>query len=86
MKNHRVEFVGETDLPAGVDWLMTRCGEAHTLFVRDTAPLCQVLSEAWVAFHRQMVVPEPRGTEPQSVELKPLREGFNGHTFAIGVG
>jgi len=53
VKNHRVEFVDDAALPDGTDWVLAREGDVNFLFVRESATLGDVLSEAWVAFHAQ---------------------------------
>lgn len=37
---YRVKFIGETDLPEGVDWAATRCDGECVLFVKLSACKC----------------------------------------------
>lgn len=37
---YRVKFIGETDLPDGIDWAATRCNGQCVLFVKLSACKC----------------------------------------------
>lgn len=51
MHEHQVTFIGESDLPAGHDWVLVRqCGGDYHAFIKRTAVTPAVLSECWEAF------------------------------------
>ena len=57
--DHKVEFVGDGDLPEGVEWALYMApGEAVVLFVESA--LCpRVLEEAWEAYRTAIARPFP---------------------------
>lgn len=47
-----VRFIGDHQLPEGVDWAFMRCESETVCFIKRSRVCPAVLSEAWVAWER----------------------------------
>lgn len=54
---YQVSFIGERDLPAGVDWAAVRIGELCYLFVKLSAALSALPADAIRAIRRLAGIP-----------------------------
>jgi hypothetical protein len=50
---YQVKFIGDADLPAGVDWLIATIGNLVVCFIKTSRVCPTVLSEAWAAWEQR---------------------------------
>jgi hypothetical protein len=65
MQFHKIQLIGQHDLPTGQDWALVEHDEQITLFIKEHALTPHSLEEAWAAIR---LLTSPRHPRPRVIQ------------------